>query len=298
MALFVAPITPASALTLPGCFEGEFVGFADKILAFEGGATNVTGNFLLRNPTGTIFVGPHNIINGTLHANRIFLGTASHVTTCIANIVEGPGVCDNITEGPGTFVLPAACTFPPLPVPAFPGVCAPGTDFTVNAPGGLIPAGCYNKVRVNNGATATIAAGATVFTKLEFRVINGGEVASDTAGTRANIVTKALFVTEHGTTTLTDLNITSLGGPGNNFHIGNGTIVANTVSFSPSGEIHLHTGSQLRGDSELIASNLQLQPFTNENPPQLFCVCPNGFLIENGPPASWTDPTRIARTCQ
>ena len=87
-------------------------------------------------------------------------------------------------------------------------------------------------------------------------------------------MTKALFVTEHGTTTLTDLNITSLGGPGNNFHIGNGTIVENTVSFSPSGEIHLHTGSQLRGDSELIASNLQLQPFTNEFPPQLSACAP------------------------
>ena len=152
MALFVAPITPASALSLPGCFEGEFVGYADKILAFEAGATNVTGNFLLRNPTGTIFVGPHNIINGTLHANRIFLGTASHVTTCIANIVEGPGVCDNITEGPGTFVLPAACTFPPLPVAVF-RRSAPGHGLYPERRMDPIPPGCYNKVRVNKTST-------------------------------------------------------------------------------------------------------------------------------------------------
>lgn len=300
MALFFAPTTPASALTLPGCFEGEFLGYADKMLAFEAGATNVTGNFLLRNPTGTIFVGAHNIINGTLRANRIFLGTNSHVTTCIANIVEGPGVCDNITEGPGTFVLPAACTFPPdtLPVAVFPAVCNPGTDFTLTADG-PIPPGCYNKVRVNKNVVATIAAGATVFAKSEFRQLNGSEIASDTPGVSANIVTKTQFVSEHGLTKLTDLFITSLLVGGNNFHIGNGAILENVVAYSPFGEVHLHTGSQLRGFSELIASNLQLQPFTNDKPPGIFCPCPSGFVIFNTfPPSTWPADIQDARRCQ
>lgn len=299
-ALFFAPTTPASALSLPGCFEGEFLGYADKMLAFEAGATNVSGNFLLRNPTGTIFVGAHNIINGTLRANRIFLGTNSHVTTCIANIVEGPGLCDNITEGPGTFVLPAACTFPPatLPVAVFPANCNnPGTDFTLTADG-PIPPGCYNKVRVNKNVKATIAAGTTVFAKSEFRQLNGAEIASDTPGVSANIVTKTQFISEHGLTKLTDLFITSLLAGGNNFHIGNGAILENVVAYSPFGEVHLHTGSQLRGDSELIASNLQLQPFTNDNDVSPFCVCATGFNIFNTAPNTWPADIQAARQCQ
>jgi len=299
IALFAA--VPAQAVSVPGCFGGEFLLFGQSVLQFELGATDMTGDVILLNPTGTVKVGASNRIHGTIFANAIFIGTGAVVDKCVANSVTGPGTCTDKTQvGPGNFAPPSpACDFPPLDVPLFPAVCS-ATNIVINAPGGLLGPGCYNKVTVEKDATLTLQAGQTVQVKQEFRQKLGSSVVSDTPGSPATVVVKGAYLTE-AAVNITDVNITSLAGPGNNVHIGNGSIVTNSVIFSPNGEIHLHTGSRLVGDTELVAVQLQLQPFTNEPPqPVGVCACPAAFpnfAIENVPPDQWTAATALARSC-
>ena len=280
IALFAT--VPAQAVSVPGCFGGEFLLFGKSVLEFEGGATDINGDVILLNPTGTVKVGQMNKIHGTIFANAIFLGTGSVVDKCVANSVSGPGTCTDKTQvGPGDFAPPAACDFPPLAVPVFPANCQPGTIITINAPGGPLGPGCYNKVSVQKGATLTLEAGKTVEVKGEFHQKFGASVVSDTPGSPASLVVKGAYISDGSVDTLasniTDVNITDLAGPGNNVHIGNGSIVTNSVIFSPNGEIHLHTGSRLEGDTELVAVSLKVQPFTTPTTPPLFCTCANGF---------------------
>jgi hypothetical protein len=264
------------------------------------GATNITGDVILLNPTGTLKVGASNVIHGTVIANNIFIGTAAVVDKCIANTVTGPGTClDKTQVGPGQFAPPPACDFPPLAVPVFPALCNnPGTNAVINAPGGTLAAGCYNSVRVQKNATLTLPASQTIQVKGEFRMLAGSTLNSDTPGSQASVLVKGQFLTE-APVNITDVFVTDLAGPGNNVHIGNGSIVTNSVIFSPNGEIHLHTGSRLVGDVELVAVTLQLQPFTNEVPPPSdFCVCPSGFhfnIDNNDPPL--TDAAKANRLC-
>jgi hypothetical protein len=298
IALFAA--VPAQAVSVPGCFGGEFLLFGQSVLQFELGATDMTGDVILLNPTGTVKVGASNRIRGTIFANSIFIGTGAVVDKCVANSVTGPGTCTDTTQvGPGNFAPPAACNFPPVAVPVFPAVCS-ATNIIINAPGGTLAPGCYNKVTVEKDATLTLQAGQTVQVKQEFRQKLGSTVISDTTGSPATVVVKGAYITE-AAVNITDVNITSLHVGANNVHIGNGSIVTNSLIFSPNGEIHLHTGSRLVGDTELVAVQVQLQPFTNEPPPPgAVCVCPAAFpnfAIENVPPDQWTAPTALARSC-
>jgi hypothetical protein len=240
IALFAA--VPAQAVVVPGCFNGDFTLFGKSFLDFEAGATDLFGDVILLNPNGLVKVGASNRIHGTIFANSIQLGTGSVVDKCVANSISGAGTCtDKSDVGPGKFAPTAACDFPPsslLPIPSIPAVCTPRTVVSINAPGAPLAPGCYASVRVQKGATATLEAGKTVFVKGEFRQITQSSIVSDTPGSTASLVVGGAFLTE-AAVNITDVNVTDLASPGNNVHIGNGSIVTNSPS-SPTGRLHSH----------------------------------------------------------
>src|SRR5262245_61824055 len=166
---------PVGAVNVPDC--GEFVIFAKTNITFEQGNTLLAGNIFLQKPAGYVKIGAHNIIHGTVTANKIVVANEAEVDDCVANVIElqGTGKCDTTTIG---FTPAAACTakFPPAPLagPAFPAVCSPGT--VVNVPPGTaatLAPGCYDKVRVGQGARLNLTAGGTYFVRGEFRQLGG-----------------------------------------------------------------------------------------------------------------------------
>jgi hypothetical protein len=280
--------TPALAFNSPAC-GGDFLIFAKEGILMEQGPTNITGNImnlsLANTNAGTIFVGAHNVIKGTVSANKIVLGTGAKVDVCEANIIQNnsgtTNPCGNIANlpngqsaGPGFSPTPACvASFPSSP--AFPAACVPGTAIIVpkDTAQTLAP-GCYASIRLNGGtAKLDLQAGQDYQVKGELRLLLGSTLESDTPGTSANVIVKGALITEPQTF-LTDLNLFDLSGPTNNVHFGNGTILDNVLAVSSTGEIHIHTGSQLRGTSELVARALQVQPITNIPPPvELQCTC-------------------------
>lgn len=282
---------PAGAVNVPGC--GEFVLFAKTSITFEQGNTILTGNILAQSSTGFVKVGAHNIIHGTVSANRITVGHDAVVDNCVANVIEllGTGKC--LTSSIG-FTPPAAClaSFPPAPLtnPTFPSVCSGGTvNVAPNTTATLAP-GCYDRVRVNKGATLVLNAGGEYFVKGEFRQL-GGDQAGDgstviggngSPDAAAIINVAGAYVTEVGVF-MTNLRINSTNTSGQAVQIFNNSLLKDVV-ISSLGSVHPHTGVQLRGDTELIGVTFDVQPITNEAgaPNVEVCVCRTGthFLLD------------------
>jgi hypothetical protein len=280
----VALAAPAMALNLPGCGAEEFLIYSNGPILFENGPLNLTGNVLSR--TGHIQVGSDNIIHGEVSAPTLFVGTNAVVDVCNTNNKTGPGTCGVINP----FVLDAACTFPPVPVPTFPAVCNPGTNLTAPAGQTIAPApGCYNQIRVEPGATINLQAGQNYFAKSEVRVRLGGTLQSNTPGSAANVVTKSIVISENQAV-FKDLNLTTLNATGNAVNFFNANVLENVFVFSPFGGQHPHTGTQLRGTTELVAQSFQIEPITNTPPPPgLVCICPTGTVFKNFTPTNPED---------
>jgi hypothetical protein len=271
---------PASAVNVPGC--GEFLIFAKDDIIFENGLTLLTGNIFVQNPTtGRVKVGSQNIIHGTISAHRIFVGTNAVVDNCVADIIEGPGTCTTSTIG---FTPVVACTasFPPPPLaPVNVPVCVT-TAAAVLVPAGasqsLVP-GCYGALRLNSGSTLTLTPGG-IYNFKEVRQIAGSTLQTS-AGAPASVNVKGEYITEGGVTLQNLLiNVQS------NFtvHIGLGALVQDVVFNVPNGNIHPHTGAQLRGNTELVARLFHdIQPITNEPPPPPgdICECKPGFHFQD-----------------
>jgi hypothetical protein len=137
-------------------------------------------------------------------------------------------------------------------------------------------------VRLNGGSTLTLQATKEYDIKGELRLLTGATLKSDTPGSSATVLVKGFIFTE-AQTFLTDLNLFDLSGPLNNVHFGNGTLLKNVLAVSATGEIHVHTGSQLQGDTEIAANSLIIQPIFNIPPPaDIACVCPVGSVPKDG----------------
>lgn len=271
---------PASAVNVPGC--GEFIIFAKNDIIFEAGNTLLFGNIFLQNPTGKVKVGQNNIIHGTISANRIIVSNGAVVDNCVANVIEeqGTGKC---TASSTPFAPPAACTAsfppPPLVVPAFPVACAPGTAINATVSQALAP-GCYSSVRVGKNATLTLTPGGEYFVKGELRQLTGSTLIGGTGkpDAAANVNVAGLYITEVGVF-LTNLLVNSTSTSGQAVHIFNNSLLQDVV-ISTLGNLHPHTGAQLRGNTELIAVDFHdIQPITNEPPPppDQICACLPGF---------------------
>jgi hypothetical protein len=63
----------------------------------------------------------------------------------------------------------------------------------------------------------------------------------------------------------------------------NDSLLTNVTINAPNGNIHPHTGTQLRGDTGFVSRRLQdIQAITNEGLPSIvFCECPDGFHFAN-----------------
>ena len=277
---------PASAVNVPGC--GEFVVFAKNDIIFEAGNTLLFGNIFLQNPTGKIKVGQNNVIHGTVSANRIIVSNGAVVDNCVANVIEiqGTGTC---TTSSTPFAPPAACTAsfppPPLVVPAFPVACGPAINATVSQ--ALAP-GCYSSVRVGKNVTLTLTPNGEYFVKGELRQLTGSTLIGGTGKPAAAAIVNVagLYATEPGVF-LTNLVVNSTSTSGQAVHIFNNSLLQDVV-ISTLGNLHPHTGTQLRGNTELIAVDFHdIQPITNEPPPPVdqICVCQPGFeFADQNPP--------------
>jgi hypothetical protein len=138
----------------------------------------------------------------------------------------------------------------------------------------LLP-GCYGALRLNAGSTLTLKGGG-VYNFKEVRQLSGSTLRSDSPGWSAVVNVMGKYITE-SSVFMTDLVVNDQAGPGNNLQIGNGSIIKNVICSSPNGEIHIHTGAQLRGDSALLALTFAVQPITAEAaPPPISCECPDG----------------------
>jgi hypothetical protein len=276
--VFVAS-APASAINVPGC--GDYLIYADKFIGFESGPLELTGDIIARDADSTVLVGANNVIHGSVTAANLSLGTNTVVDVCNTNNKTGPGTCGVINP----FAPPAACTFPPLPVPTFPMSCSPGTVVFAQSDQTLAP-GCYAQIRVDSNVTLTLEAGQTYFVVRELRQLTGSTVQSDTPNTAANVVIKESYFSQ-ASAVMRDLNIIALAGPGASGNIGNANILENVLFYTPGGQIHPHTGTSLRGTTDLVAVRLRVQAITNNNVE--FCKCPPGFLL-GGPPQICVKP--------
>ena len=65
------------------------------------------------------------------------------------------------------------------------------------------------------------------------------------------------------------------------------------------GNLHPHTGGQLRGTTELVANQFHdIQPITNVPGPQvLVCICPAGSVFEIDPTPPFSPAVAQARSC-
>ena len=142
---------PAGALNVPAC--GDFMLFVQDNIVFGNGPTVINGNVLVTSHSGTVKVGAHNVINGTLMAANIFLGTGAVVDNCAANYISGPGTCTNVD--PSAFLPGQGClvSFPPQPLsPPVVGACvntAPAVAVAANTIKSDLVPGCYGALRLN-----------------------------------------------------------------------------------------------------------------------------------------------------
>jgi len=279
----LALVAPAEAVNT-AC--GEFTFFAKNRVAFEQGATTVNGNVLVTNPTtGIVVVGAHVTINGTVTAHKITLGTGAVVETCVADIVTGPGTCNN---GPAPFpAFPgaaAACLDYPLTDPVNVDSCVdtavPGT---LNVNSGPLAPGCYRNLVVADNAIVTLEEGTYNFKTIFLGSgsdVSGPNATQPPGATTINV--KGLFTTENAVV-LTNLRINSAQSIGE-ANIGHGSILTNVVFNIPRATVHLHTGSTMLACSELVGQRVEVQPVRTECVPQPPpCICPEGFETEGGP---------------
>lgn len=301
---------PASAVS---CGGEEFLIFARTSIVFEAGLTSLTGNIINVNPTGTIKLGSKNIITGNVSANRVIVSEgASVVGTCTGTVVElqgtgaNKGKCSTVVVTP--FTPPAECTatFPPatlFPQATFPAVCVPNTAVVVAAgDDDTLAPGCYKSIRINAGGTLTLTPGGEYFVTGETRLLNGATLIGGTGQPDAppTLNLKGILITE-ANITLNNLLVQSQNTSGQAINIFNKSMIEDTVLVT-LGNLHPHTGGQLRGTTELVADRfLDIQPITNVPPPPVgICACPANFpnfAIENVPPDQWTAPTALARSC-
>ena len=277
--------SPASAVNVPGC--GEFLIFAKTDIIFEQGNTLLFGDVFLQNPTGKIKIGQNNIIHGTVSANKIIVSNGAVVDECIANEIElqGTGKCTASTIG---FTPAAACTasFPPAPlvVPQFPVPCNPGTAINATTSQTLAP-GCYSSVRTGKNVTLTLTAGGSYFVKGELRQLTGSTLIGGAGqpDTTAVVNVAGPYITETNVF-LTNLLVNSTNTGGQAIQIFNNSLLQDVV-ISTLGNLHPHTGTQLRGNTELVAALFHdIQPITNTPPPpDDVCRCQPGFqfLLQN-----------------
>lgn len=300
MSAGLAFVAPAEAVSIPGC--GEFTFYAKNRIAFEQGATTVNGNILVSSPSGLVIVGNHVIINGTVTAHKITVGTGAVVAKCQADIVTGSGTC---AETIGTFAAFAAdpanatCLVYPLDDPVVVDICVDSAlpvNLNVTTSGALVP-GCYGNLRVSDNVDLTLAVGTYNFKTIRLAAgssVTGPNATSppgDPPGTTVNV--KGLFVTANAVV-LTNLLINSAQSVGE-LQIGFASILTNAVFNAPRARIHFHTGSSLRACSELVGESIAVEPVTTEpcevaSPP---CVCPIGFEVLGGAPVCTPIPNGI-----
>src|SRR5678810_386946 len=103
LGLAVAAV-PAQAVSVPGCFAGEFLFFVQNQTFFEASQaahTDLTGNFF----SGTeVRVLANNRVRGTIFANKITIGNGAVVDKCVTNtlVLQGTGTCTDVSQvGPG-----------------------------------------------------------------------------------------------------------------------------------------------------------------------------------------------------
>ena len=269
---------PAGAINVPGC--GNFLVFAKDLIAFENGLTMLTGDMFVQSLTGQVKVGSKNVLHGTISAHKIYLGTDAVVDNCVANIIEGPGTCTASTIG---FTPAAACTaaFPPAPL------SAPNVPVCVNTEAAVIVAqgtsqtlapGCYGALRLNKNSTLTLTPGGTYYFKTVRQLIGSTLIAG--AGMAASVNVLGEYITE-SEVSLTNLSVNVQSDL--TVQIFNDSLLTNVTINAPNGNIHPHTGTQLRGDTGFVARRLQdIQAITNEPLPfTVFCECPGGFHFAN-----------------
>jgi hypothetical protein len=286
---------PASAVNVPEC-GGDFIIFAKKDIVFEAGLTLLTGDIFNQSPTGVIKVGANNVLHGTVSANKIIVSNGAVVDECIANVLElqGTGTCTTSTV-PGFNPSAACLAAAPIPLPAFPAVCTPGTVVNIpnNTPGATLAPGCYSNVRVGKSSTLTLTPGGAYFFKgAELRLLAGATLISGTGqpAAAATVTVQGNLITENGIT-VNNLLVNALSTSGQAVQIFNNSLLQDAVINAPNGNAHPHTGTQLRGSTELIAGTFRdIEPITNEQPPRNdICVCPPGFHF----PVPGPTPDRI-----
>jgi len=287
---------PASAISVPGC--GDFIIFSKNNINFEGGFTDLTGDILSQN--GRIIVGAHNRLHGTVTANEIVVGNDAVVDDCVANTITllGTGTCTTSTT-PRPANASCTSTFPPPPIvlPVFPSPCTPGTAIVVPPGANPLPPGCYSSVRVLANTTLTLQAGGTYFIKGELRMLSGstliGGNGAASGDARATVNLAGALNTEAGIA-LSNLNINSTNTSGGAIQVQVNSILRD-VLISTLGNNHVHGGTTLLGDSELVALTFfDIEPVTNEKPPSPVCVCAKGFLNN---PVPLPDDFKNARAC-
>jgi hypothetical protein len=272
---------PAGAISVPGC--GDFIVFAKDDIVFESGLTLLLGDIFVQSPTGQVKVGAKNILRGTVSAHKIILGTDAFVGHCVADIIEGPGTCATSTIG---FTPAAACTAsfppPPLTAPNVPACVATAPAVTVPAGASqTLASGCFGALRLNKDSTLTLTPGG-IYNLKEVRQLSGSTLLTS-AGAPASVNVKGEFITEPSVFLMNLLvNVQS----SLTVHIGNGSLVTNVLFNVPNGNIHPHTGTQFRDDTELVARLFHdIQPITNEPPiMDVFCRCAPGFSFADPNP--------------
>ncbi len=286
---------PASAVNVPEC-GGDFIVFAKEDIVMEAGLTLLFGDIFVQSPTGQIKVGANNIIHGTVSASKIIVGNGAVVDECVADTITllGTGKC-TVASPPGSFNPSAAClASAPIPLPAFPAVCTPGTVQNIpnNTTTALAP-GCYNNFRIGKNSTVTLTPGGQYFFKgNEVRLLEGAKLISGTGQPAAAAVVniQGILISENNielNNLLVNVNSTT----GQAVQIFFNSLLQDVVINAPLGNNHPHAGMQLRGNTELIAKTFHdIQPITNERPPvNDICVCPIGFHF----PVPGPTPDRI-----
>jgi hypothetical protein len=272
---------PVSALNVPAC--GDFMLFVQDNIVFGSGPTVINGNVLVTSHSGTVKVGAHNVINGTLMAANIFLGTGAVVDNCAANFISGPGKCTNID--PSAFLPGQGClvSFPPQPLsPPVVGACvntAPAVAVAANTVMSDLAPGCYGALRLNKGATLTLQSGDYEFKEVRMLTMS-------TMNGPATMHVKGLFITEPDVL-LTDLLINSAYATGAVVqNLGNS--ILNRVSINaPFGTVNPHNGMALRNCSHIVAKSLQLEPTSTSCPGPIESACPPNTHFADG----------VSRTC-
>lgn len=238
--------------------------------------------------SGTVTVGTFTTINGKLYAPNIIIlanGAPGRVLECHGTVTGDTAGCGAIFP----FDPPAACiaAFPPSPL------VTPVVDACVNLGSSVnktfnavnngtatndLAEGCYKDIRLNAGAIVLVT-GPGVTTIRSLRLVGGSELKSSVPGTRRT-VNDNTTITTNPNTTMTDLLINVAGTQGS-LVLANNTHLNNTTINSPFRNIHTRTGTELNACSEVIGSDLTIEPITTEcGVQQDFCTCEEGFQPE------------------